>query len=615
MVFTISLYGYGEDIKKLKYGKVSIEELNMTKYEKDTSADAVVLFSYGEFDSNNFKFSQHIRIKILKQSGSSQADMAFEGKLKGAIKGCTYNIENGEIIKSQLKKESIFEERVYGEQYVTRLALPNVRVGSVFEVVCTQDGIPNSFDFQKKIPVIYAALSFPQNAYVDIKIQEMGLLGFTFKDESTWIVKDLPAFKREPFMRSINDYNVRMEFELASIKTPNYFKVYCDSWSAVTSWFLKNSNFGGYLEDLNFCLGEFVDSTKANAKTDQEKLLYAYELVKRNVKWNKNETCFGSQPFEKTLKLKSGNSADINLILIAVLRKAGLTCDPILFSTRENGKISKYFPTINKFNYVIAGVNLDGKTYYLDASQEYLPFNVIPDKLLDCQGYIINKAMPTGSCSVRLDPMQKEKRTSINSLKMDSTGVVSGKVIINREDYNAIDSKEELKGYTDLDAYIEKLESENTGIRINSYNFSEVNSLSKPFKQELDITIGSTNSNNDVIVINPLIFPEIKSNPFTQEKRVTPISFPETVDYTTVVSISLPKNYRIAEAPKSTVIMNQDKTLKFSYKIDYNDTQVSVRMKFNVDKLQFSLSEYGILRQVFEMMVQKQSESIILKKI
>jgi len=615
MVFTISLYGYGEDIKKLKYGKVSIEEMNMTKYEKDSSANAVVLYSYGEFDPNNFKFSQHIRIKVLKQSGGGSANMAFSGKLRSIIKGCTYNLENGKVVKSQLKKESIFEERVYGERYVTRIALPNVREGSVFEVEYTQDGIPNDFEFQKNIPVIYSALSFPQNTYVDIKLQEYGILGFSYKDATTWIVKDMPAFKSEPFMKSENDYKVRIELELASIKAPNFFKIYCDSWSAVTLRYTEYLDFGGLLDGLNFCLGELADSVNANSKTDQEKLINAYEIVKRRVKWDKNETCYGSQPFEKTLKLKSGNSADINLILVALLRKVGITCNPVIFSTRENGQISKYFPTIDKFNYVIAQANVSGVPYYMDACQEYLPFGVIPDKLLGCNGHIVNKSIPIALCSVRLDPINKEKRTSMNSFNLDSTGIIKGRVTISREDYNAIDFKEELKGYTDLDAYIERLESENIGIRIDSYNFSDVNNLSKPFKQELNISIGSANSNNDVIVINPLIFPEIKSNPFTQEKRVTPISFPETVDYTTVVSISLPTNYRVAEAPKSAVVMNQDKTLKFSYKIDYNDTQVSIRMKFNIDKLQFSLSEYGILRQVFEMMVQKQSESIILKKI
>jgi len=615
LLLSISFQSKGEDIKKVKFGKISPEELSMTTYAKDTSADAVVLFHSGEFDPNAFKFTHHIRIKVLRQTGSRKADMAFYGKLRNTIKGYTYNLENGEIVKTPLKKESIFEVKIYGDRYETRIALPNVRVGSVLEVEVTQDGIPNFFNFQDNIPVIYAALTFPQNTYVDIKLQECGILGFAFKDATTWIAKDLPAFKREPFMRSENDYKVRMEFELASIRTPNYFKIYCDSWSAVTSWYSANQYFGDLLDGLNLCLGEMVDSIKANSKTDKEKLINAVQIVKNRVKWDKNETCYGSHPFEKTLRLKSGNSADINLILVALLRKSGITSNPVIFSTRENGKISQYFPSIDKFNYVIASANVGGEVFYLDASQEYLPLGVIPQKLLGCNGRIVNMSIPIGICSVPLKPIHKDKQTTMNLLKLDSTGVISGKVTIAREDYNAIDFKEEIKTFTDNDAYIEKLESENTGVLINAYNFSDINNLDKPFKEDMEITIGSTNSTNDVIVINPLIFPEIKSNPFTQEKRITPVSFSQEFDYYAVVNITLPSNYRVAEAPKSAIITNADKSLKFSYKIDYNDSQVSIRMKFTLDKLNYDLSEYGTLRQVFEMMVQKQSESIIFKKI
>lgn len=615
LLLSITIYGNGEDIKTLRYGKVTLEELNMTKYEKDTSADAVVLFTSGEFDPVNFKFTTHTRIKVLRQTGSSYGNTGFSGKLKGRIKGCTYNLENGEIVKSPLKKESIFEERVYGEQYVTRVALPSVRVGSVFEVEVTQDLVPNYFDFQKSIPVIYAALSFPQNPVVDIKMQEYGTLGFATRTNSTWIAKDVPAFEEEPFMRSEKDYKLRIEFELSSIKAPGYYAIYSESWNAVSKYYMANKNFGGQLDWVNFSLKQMADSVKATATTDEEKVTKAYEIVQRRIKWNKVNDCFASKNFDKTIELKSGNSADINLVLVALLVKLGIPSEPVLFSTRENGKISPYFPTIDKFNYVIATAPLEGKTLYLDASQEYLPCGLIPTKLLGCLGHRANSQEIKGIQSVLLEPVQKDKISTFNNFTLDSTGVINGKVTISREDYNAVDFKEDLKTYADLDAYIQKLESENTGIRIDSYNFSDVNILTKPFKEELNVTIGSLNSNNDVVVINPIVFPEIKNNPFTKEKRVTPTSFPQGIDYSAVVNIQLPQNYRVAEAPKSGIIANPDKTVKYSYKIDFNDTQISVRMRLSVDKLNHDLSEYSILRQIFEMMVQKQSESIILKKI
>ena len=58
-----------------------------------------------------------------------------------------------------------------------------------------------------------------------------------------------------------------------------------------------------------------------------------------------------------------GNSGDINLNLINMLNYAGLIANPILVSTKSHG--IPLFPTLEGFNYVIAGVELNGSLYLL----------------------------------------------------------------------------------------------------------------------------------------------------------------------------------------------------------------------------------------------------------
>jgi len=41
----------------------------MDSYERDSSAEALILSDIGEFNGQTLKFSRHIRIKILKKSG------------------------------------------------------------------------------------------------------------------------------------------------------------------------------------------------------------------------------------------------------------------------------------------------------------------------------------------------------------------------------------------------------------------------------------------------------------------------------------------------------------------------------------------------------------------
>jgi hypothetical protein len=64
---------------------------------------------------------------------------------------------------------------------------------------------------------------------------------------------------------------------------------------------------------------------------------------------------------KKAYKDKTGNVAEINLMLTAMLRYAGLNANPVLVSTRSNG--IAIFPNRTAFNYVIAAVE-NGSSYY-----------------------------------------------------------------------------------------------------------------------------------------------------------------------------------------------------------------------------------------------------------
>jgi len=101
----------------IKFGKVSIEEMEMKSYLPDTTASAVILCDYGVTDMPFSKqdrqfaqtFKRTIRIKILKKEGLDWANFKISLSKKREnltnVKGMTYNLENGKIIKTKLKSD------------------------------------------------------------------------------------------------------------------------------------------------------------------------------------------------------------------------------------------------------------------------------------------------------------------------------------------------------------------------------------------------------------------------------------------------------------------------------------------------------------------------------
>ena len=121
LIITISLFTVTQihaKGKKIKFGRVSMEELKMTEYEYDTSAVAVVLYERGYYDGNTHSFYKHIRYKILKTEGLDYANSAYNTETKGSIKGITFNLENGEIVETKLDKENVFTEKVWDRYFI-----------------------------------------------------------------------------------------------------------------------------------------------------------------------------------------------------------------------------------------------------------------------------------------------------------------------------------------------------------------------------------------------------------------------------------------------------------------------------------------------------------------
>ena len=186
----------------IKYGKVSKSDLEMKVYPSDSSAIAAILCDYGYFNSTRFEFERTLRIKILKKEGTFWGNHVFPTSSKADIRGITYNLENGEVVESKLKSESIFTENVTKNYYRIRIAMPNVREGSIIDLNFIYKGLPSEWLFQEEVPVRWSELVIEPSPYVNFR---KNFFGFEHLSESTdmrWVAKEMPAFKKEPYMNS-----------------------------------------------------------------------------------------------------------------------------------------------------------------------------------------------------------------------------------------------------------------------------------------------------------------------------------------------------------------------------------------------------------------------------
>jgi hypothetical protein len=602
----------------MKYGKINKADLEMKVYPLDTSASAAVLCDYGYFDSNQFQFVRTLRVKIFKKEGLDWANKTFPGDSKGNVRGITFNLENGQIIESKLKSESIFKERVTEDYYRLRIAMPNVKEGSIMDMEFVYPTLPSEWRFQQEIPVRWSELVVETSPYVEFRKNFTGFERLAETSDMRWVAKDVPAFKKEPYMNDVSNYITKFEIELLRVSLPGnehsagYYREYSTDWNHVVGRLMSNSYFGGTLTGCGF-LNDIVKEIESKYTDPLDKLKAGQAAIKKAVKWNKEEALFTtvdglSQPFKK----KIGNSADINLMLIQLLRKLKLNIDLVVLSTRSNGMLS-YSPSMDKLNYVVGYATIGDKKYFVDATNDNIPVGILPERCLNLRGRIIYDKTQE---EISLKPEKKHRQVIQTDLKLEPDLILTGKINIANHDYAALDAREAYEEFNSQEEYLKDVENDHQGLSIIKCEIKNKDSIYLPFMEEYEVKIKNKVTNvGNLLYVNPLLYEQMESNPFKVEERKYPVDFIYPMEKLYVFKLTLPENMQVSEVPKPLIIKLPDNSATIQYQVTTLGKVVQLVYKFNITKPNYTNEDYTNLRAFFSELVKKHAEPIIIKTL
>ncbi|WP_163410125.1 DUF3857 domain-containing protein [Flavobacterium ajazii] len=651
--------------QEFKLGKVSVAELEQKVHPKDSSAAAAILYKKGkarvEYDTNDgFILVTQVdtRIKIYKKGGydwANQGVVYYVGSNDSREKVDfsdvnTYNLVNGKIEKTKLKSDGVFNEEVNKYRSRKKITMPNVKEGSVLEFSYTvrspNIGMMREWAFQTGIPVNYSeyatyipeyfTFNVRQKGYIFPKVtsernnksiminskersEGIGPTTTTFytdkvdymETETTYIAQDLPAMKEESYVNNIDNYTSSLEQELSMVKYPNSpMETFSTDWNSVAKTIYEYSDFGPELNKT----GYFENDLKvllAGVTKPEEKILIIFNHVKSNVKWNKYYGYSCEKGVRKAYQEKSGNVAEINLMLTAMLRYAGLTANPVLVSTRSNG--IALFPNRTAFNYVIGAVETPEGNILLDATDNFSVPNVLPTRALNWYGRLIRK--DGSSDEVALMPKKPSSDIVFMNYSVDADGKITGKAKRQCSDYNAMIFRGNISEQKE-EAYLEKLENDNNKIEISEYSRANEKELLLPVSE----TYSFTGSNlcekiGDKIYVSPMLFFADEKNPFNQETREYPVDFgfPFLDKYN--ITIKIPDGFEIETLPVPAAMNMEGDLGAFKFNIAASENTLQMSVSHQINEAIFSTEQYEMLKEYYKTMIAKESEKIVLKKI
>ncbi len=655
------------------FGKVSKSELQEKFHPTDSSANAAILYRSETLDFNfngTTGFSQikevTTRIKIYNKEGLDWANKKvflyksrkgnYE-KIKG-IKGYTYNLKAGKIDKTKLKNDGVFSEQATDIYKISSFTLPNVTSGSVIEYTYTVSSPflqVDDIDLQFSIPVkkLEVSIATPQFYQYNKRSNPKAFFVPTYTESKTYksysestngqlmpsqrsedlngmrssrgskafeyfnnvislSEENIPSLNAESFGGNINNYKAKLSLELvARLAKEGYVeKSYAVTWDGVSKSIYESESFGGQLNKSNFFKDDLSNVLKG-VEDDFQKAFLIESFVKSKVKWSGNYGIYAQKGIRAAYKEGEGSVADINLLLVAMLRSQGLDANPVLISTRNNGV--PLFPTREGFNYVICMVQSESSFLLIDATEPYSANNVLPERLLNWKGRVVKEGGVSSWVDIKSG--KKSKESTMLNVKIDSDLTITGKV---RKNYTSNSALKYRKRYTNLglEDHIKSLESNKGDLEITDLIYENDKDLSQPVKVTYDYELSDgIDEVGDKLYFSPLLFLAIKENPFKLEERLYPIDFVSPSGDMSIINIMLPEGYKVESLPVSEAIEFKDGDVKFEYIIQENGKYLSLKVNLEINNPIISPSDYKGFKVFFSKIVEKQSEQIVLTKV
>ncbi|MEL6561673.1 MAG: hypothetical protein AAFQ94_26025 [Bacteroidota bacterium] len=311
------------------------------------------------------------------------------------------------------------------------------------------------------------------------------------------------------------------------------------------------------------------------------------------------------------MERKKGSVGEINAILVMMMRKAGLNAEPIILSTRRNGLLHPIYPDADEFNYLLAGVKLNENWVMLDASTgRGYPFGMIPVKCLNGSGWIVSY---TQAGWVPLKGYGSAATVTQSTLNLREDGTIDGNMKISTKGYADISRRKALylKGKED---YIESMKEDLPDWKFDSVYFENEEDIYSSLIANYKIH-NKENIHSEIIYLKPIIISQYEKNPFEPDEREMPVDFAYQTEERYVMELKIPEGYAVDELPKPAVFQLPDRAAKYQFSASRIGNKISIINILNISGLFYPVEEYESIKKFFELMIEKQAEQIVIKKI
>lgn len=567
--------------------------------------------------------SEELNTLIVKINNQKGIDSWKESNITYNSNSSYLVIEKAETVKKsgtktpaeQNNNSVVFTGLEVGDVIVLRYKLqhyPQGRLASHYS---------QKFIFNGFVPEITSryALLVANNININHKTLNTNVTPVITKPEDytlyTWQMNNVAALKSEPYMPTLGDAG----YSVTVSTMPN--------WNIIGNWY---SDLSAKRTEDDFDVQEVFNTLfpKGVAGLSQKAIAKSiYNYIESNIRYSSvsfRQSAYLPQKPGTTINTALGDCKDLSALFTALAKMANIKSNMVLVSTRDYGKHAMVLPSL-EFNHCIVKTWLDGKMYYLELTDNNLPFASLPSSLYEAVSLTIPSKSDEGG-NINIEPIVSPGRIK-DIIKRRSTLKVNGDNIeISTDVQKSGALSSDLKyTYSDLsrEKQMEEMEKTISGkyknaVTLKDIRFKNINeptdSLQYSYQYSVQNEVSEVGSMNMFKIPFEDVVATVDNFSANQRKFAVEYWRYEDVDeYETTVDIEIPAEYKFIELPQSQKLSFRNNKYSLEYVVK-SPNHLIVKRKALLQKEDVPVGEYEQMKSFLSNIVKAESKYIAFKK-
>ncbi len=490
------------------------------------------------------------------------------------------------------------------------------------------------WEVQEAIPVLRRTLALKQGE-VQLGWVQQGLERFALdtanpiKNVHRFTFADLPSLPREPFSPPEGVIRASVQF-YPPVGRLLWLGLLAGEISRETGRFIHGADaVGARVRDLASPEAPARERMKALYRFVQEQIGTEEERAEQT----SEEKVKDAESADEVLKRRYGSEFERTLLFLAMATKAGLDAHLVLAADRRETILDPQLPTPFNFTAYLAGVKDGDKWSFFDPGTRYCPYGTVAaHKQSGATNAMAVRPAPRSvgppgrravppSASAYVMVTVPHTGASRNVLVRDALVrlAADGSGDVEVRDQGAglvdLDHREAYGGFDDdgrRRLLAERMGESLPAATVTESSFEDLDSTEHPATiryrlavRDLAPVVGSR------MLLTPALFDAGERNPFTAERRRTPVQFAHTKLTIETITFELPGGFRVAETPSAENIRDGPFALAAEYRLE--DGRLVLSRRLEIDAAEWPAGEYGRLKAFRERVQQADRRTVVLE--